>query len=97
MNTDFGRSPYGFSLCISVFSVVKPAVLFQGQVNALAYNRSEFPIRVHPCSSVVGSHWIFSVSSVVKPAVGYPRSVFDGNKKIPGGCPPGMAFALGED
>ncbi len=31
----------GFSLCPSVFSVVKTAVGFQGQVGALAYNRSE--------------------------------------------------------
>ena len=51
MDTDPGRSPqddHGFSLCLSVFSVVKTAVLFQGQVNALAYNRSESPPLVHP-------------------------------------------------
>ena len=35
---------HGFSLCLSVFSVVKPAVVFQGQINALAYNRSESPV-----------------------------------------------------
>ena len=50
-----------FSLCLSVLSVVKTDVVFQGQINALAYNRSESPIRVHLCSSVVGSRRIFSI------------------------------------
>jgi len=38
------KPPRGFPLRPSVFSVVKPAVVFQGQINALAYNRSESPV-----------------------------------------------------